>query len=660
MHYTQFVFYANTPSVNALKTIHFRSNAERDRFFDTTMSGSRVLDMKHEKFNMVRDRLNVRVDWDFDNGGEDASGQRVTNMMGVNYCYFYDTRSRKRYYCQVVRTTYINERVTEFALSVDILMTYFQGDFTSKIGNVHIRRQHITNKQYEDNLFQLSNKDRYITSDKQIIHHKFMPLGRSKIENDTHDENQGGKVHRISDDDMYLVFQCSADLSADFGDIDEPKMKTSSGGSYDKVVSPVDVYCTTIKNGLDLFKKLGDYPWISQNIKSINMIPKDFIDVNDLTNPITGKTLNVSGLYKLKSGSSQVVRFRGIEITYQFDEINELVSSMTGISDILKKEKHLFNSGYIRYYVTNWAGSSIELEPQKLSDASYNLTWSAQTIIGYDNKIVIRPLYYNSHGENLTTDKAYGEPVRNLAPRGEYLGASIVFNSWDTLPIMIDNYKMSLSSTAYQRKLTEESMMGNQIQNLLNGGGEDYTWWESAARVGGTLFGGSVQSASMGFTTGGPVGGLVAGAGNTLFNGFNYAMSEKDYYRKQKYDRAQQKLARPTDTNQNLGNAFAYANGVFGVSVKVYSVHEEDFVDALKYHRAVGYQWDKYEKPSSIMSMSHINYLEFDGEWYMDDIPTEFMKLAKDMFKQGVSFYHNPEGKINPFNDDVLKNNRVM
>ena len=160
MHYTQFVFYANTPFMNAAKTIHFRSNAERDRFFDEKMIAFEILKYSSEKFNMVRDRLVVSVDWRFDYGPNNLNTNGRT-MIGVNYCYFYDSNTNKRMYCQVVKTEYINDTVTKFYLSVDILMTYFQGDFTNKIGNVHIKRQHLTKSVYDKNKYCISNSDNW-------------------------------------------------------------------------------------------------------------------------------------------------------------------------------------------------------------------------------------------------------------------------------------------------------------------------------------------------------------------------------------------------------------------------------------------------------------------------------------------------------------------
>ena len=661
MSHTQFVFYANTPFVNALKTIHFKSKYERDQFFDTKMNSLEFIKYGDSRFNMVRDRLVVSVNWDHDRGPLTPGSPVVSNplnkdMIGVNYCYFMDSNINERIYCQVVKTEYINDKVTKFYLSVDILMTYFQGDFTNQIGNVHIKRQHLTQKTYEDNLYILANSDRLITTTPQIIHQKHKPFGSTELVDDDSGDNIGGKKWKTSDRDMYVVFQCSADLSKNFGNIDEPKLSTSGGNKYNKVISPVNLYACSVDDALELFKELSDYPWISQNIKNITLIPIEFIDTQDLK-PVTAKSINATRLFTFKHGSVTNIPWEQINsVFYSFDEVDNIISSKLSMANSLAKEKHLYNSGYFKFYITNWSGASLELLPEKLASNNYNLEFRIEGIIGYDNKIAIVPLLYNSNGENLT----YGnERIRINVRRGEYLNAALLYNSWDTLPILIDNYKMSLSSTAYSRKLTEDSMLSNQIDNLKSGGSEEMPWWESAMRVGGTLFGGSAQAAAGGFGSGGLIGGAIAGVGNTLFNGFNSAISEKQYYRELQAQRNQLKLNQPTITNQNMGNAYAYKQGVFGLSVKLYSVPIQELKNAIKYHKSVGYQWERFEQPESIMSMSHVNYLEIDGEWYLDNVPTEFMKMAKEMFKQGVSFYHNPEGLLNPFNDDIMKNKRI-
>lgn len=647
-NYTNFVFYANTPMTNLSKVMHFESNQARDEFFDTAFDKYRVLDISVRNFNMVRDRLTVRVTYEFDRGTFDNKKSFIDNMHGVNYCYFYDQNSRYRYYCQVVKTEYVNDNVTLFYLAMDVITTYFQGDFTSEIGNVHIIRQHLTQERYTSSIYELSNRDSLRVSPPRIIHQLHLQFARGIIK-------QNGDAVATSEQDtnnLWLVFQCSSDLSSNFGNIDEPKLVTSSGSVYDYVTSPVDVYCIRLKYGNELFKELGNFPWIQQNIKSINIIPTDFIDEADL-DMVNGKSIKSVHLYKFRTeGKSDIEdKSRVSNLNYDFSLFNVLISNKYGVR--LEEEKHLFNSSYFKYYCTNWAGSSVELLPEKLPEG--NLQWNIQSIIGYDNKISMYPEKYNSSNENVDIGG-----VEIKVPSGEYLNSSLLFTSWDTLPVLIDNYKVSLSNSAYDRKMAEENKLTNQWDNALHGTYDDSFGGRmfSAMNVANTVLGG-VLSGGMNGAKFGPTGALVgagAGLGGNLMGNWK---SEYDYYRQLKAQQDQMKIATPTVINGSMGNAFAYKNGVFGVSVKIYAASKEDVTRALKYHRAVGYEWDYYEELGNVNSMSHINYVQFDGEWIMEGVPAEFQKIAKDLFKQGVSLYHNPDKVANPFNQDVLLNRRV-
>lgn len=647
-NYTNFVFYANTPMTNLSKYMHFSSNQERDEFFDTAYDKYRILDISVRNFNMVRDRLTVRVTYEFDRGTFDNTKSFIDNMQGVNYCYFYDKNTRYRYYCQVVKTEYVNDNVTLFYLAMDVMTTYFQGDFTSKIGNVHITRQHLTQERYNNNLYELSNRDSLRVSPPRIIFQKHLQLARSWTIDD-----DGSLSFGSSTAGLWLVFQCSSDLSSDFGSIDEPKLVTSSGSIYDYVTSPVDLYCIGMSDGNELFKKLGDYPWIQQNIKTINIIPNDFIDTDDLER-VSGKVITTKyNLFKMKSNSTSDIKDKSNinSINVDFSKVDNIISGNYNIS--ISEEKHLYNSSYFKFYCTNWAGSSVELLPEKLPER--NLEWDIQSIIGYDNKISMFPVGYNSENENTDSD------TRKIdVPIGEYLNSSLLFTSWDTLPVLIDNYKMSLSNNAYDRKMAEENKLSNQWDNAINGSYDNSFDGRmfSAMNVANTVLGG-VVSGGMSGARFGPAGALVgagAGLGGNLMGNWR---SEYDYYRQLKAQQDQMQIKTPTVINASMGNSFAYKNGVFGVSVKLYSASKEDLRRALKYHRTVGYEWDYYEELGNVNSMSHINYVQFDGEWIMEGVPSEFQKIAKDLFKQGVSLYHNPDRVANPFNQDVLLNRRV-
>lgn len=661
-NYTHFVFFANTPLTNMSKYMNFGSNQARDEFFDTVYGKYKVLDISQRNFNMVRDRLTVNITYEFDRGTFNNERSFIDNMIGVNYCYFYDENTKKRFYCQVVKTEYVNDAVTKFYLAMDVLTTFFQGDFSRNIGTVHIIRQHLPKAKYKDNLYLLASRDKLQCSPPRVIKQFYYKLGailpEKKLDKSTKNKHI---VYKEDISKLYVVFQSSADLSSDFGTIDEPKLKTSGGTIVDYVTSPVDVYAIKMKEANKYFDKLGDYPWIEQNIKNINIIPDNFID-SGMLEEVTQKSVHVAGLKKFKDGSvSKLNTGKDLEsIDIPFTKADNYISKKFSLSDVFKEEKHLFNSGYFKYFCTNWSGANLELQPEKLPDG--DLKWGVKTILGYDNKIMFFPRLYNNDNENLYYEQGAEYNISNKfqidVPRGEYIGASLMFNSWDTLPILIDNYKMSLANSAYDRKLSEENRLGNQFNNFMQDPFSQKGLYGGMNTL-GTVFGGAGSAMTAGFGAGGLGGGLLSGGlavgGNLLGNW----KSEYEYYRNQKAQFDQMKIQRPTETTQNLGNSFSYKNGTFGVSVKLYAVTKEDYMRALRYHKSVGYQWDTYSKLDSVTTMSHVNYVQFDGDWIMGEIPSEFQQVAKQLFREGVSVYHNPNRIADPFSDDILNNKRV-
>jgi len=65
----------------------------------------------------------------------------------------------------------------------------------------------------------------------------------------------------------------------EFGTVDAPKMETSQGNQYDNMTSPVNLYAIHYEYFNGLMKILAPYPWITQNIQLLMMIPDDFINL---------------------------------------------------------------------------------------------------------------------------------------------------------------------------------------------------------------------------------------------------------------------------------------------------------------------------------------------------------------------------------------------
>lgn len=98
----------------------------------------------------------------------------------------------------------------------------------------------------------------------------------------------------------YYVLMCSsADLTSDFGDTDNPNLKSSTGGTFDKMPSVLDYYVIDNLNDNQsprtdslqaILSELKDVPWITQCIQSITIVPEEVVGNNfEVVNMASGK-----------------------------------------------------------------------------------------------------------------------------------------------------------------------------------------------------------------------------------------------------------------------------------------------------------------------------------------------------------------------------------
>ena len=610
---THFKLFYNTPNNSFSKYQHFENEVERDKFYDSGMYES--YEFEHQNFNQVRDKLTVRFPLDYD------------MKLGLNYCYFWDERAMKRYYCFISHITYVNERVVQADLTIDVLTTYFQGDFATKLGNVEITRQHLTRDRYNNNIQRLSTTDYLSCGFPSVIHQEYLQLGATENKK----LNNGNIYQATKSDDYLIIMQSACDLSKDFGNVNEPKLPVSAGNTYDNVYSPLNLYIIKNKDGQEMFKNLEKFPWIAQTIKQIRLIPADFIDNDDLED-VNTSSLSTDKLMKLKNKkTSNVDDINFDNINIGREKFGNILKDKVNIN-LIEKEPHLFNNNYFNIVATNFL-SSLEINPQKLPD--FNLIWGGKSVIGYKNNVTFFIRQYNSRNENLTYDDlktADNKPIQIPVPRGEFGNNSISFQTFDEIPIYIDNYNMSLANNAYKRKAHNDYRLDNQVKSLVKKDTDNSTRLYNAMSVVSNL------------------------SPSALANNFR---SEYEYYRDLKVEQEQARIQDPTITEGTYDNSWLIRNALYGISEKIYAVPYADILNAYKYHRRVGYDWNRYEPLESVTSMSLINYVQFKGEYVINDIPKEHLDIAKILFEDGVSIYHNKNKVFNPYTQDVTKNERV-
>ena len=580
MKLTEIQLFKNTPFTDLVNTIHFSSDGERDRFFDEHYEKMSF----ENKFDMVKDRLVIQAPI------------APIQTYGVNYARFrseYD--SNKWYYCFVTNCEYVNDRVMNIYLMVDTVMTFLQGDFTPFLCNVQILRQSLSNSsfnQYKDYL--LTNSD-VLRFPKR---YRYQAL-------------QGWR-------EQCVVFTSSVSLTSDFGTEDDPKLKTSSGQSYDCVVSPVDLYLCSSQNVFsNIMEVLSDYPWIIQNINNVAIVPADMVDNTDFETFHSDKTpaLNQVGFYQLKqNGKTKTQKLE--KVSASLSDINERLFG-GDVPPFIKREE------YGNITLTDWSGQTVSYNPAFLP--SDGLQVYGQSTFGYHNEIRVFADRYQSDNEN-SIDGLW---------RGAYTMNGLIFSQFDDIPVLVDNYKLSYAQSAHQRALANSKTLSGRINQITS----------PNTSVKDKLFNAVSLTTSMYSKS--PLG--------VATNAVGMMSNEYEYYRQQKAELEDKAISAPTVSSQNNSQAFNIAKGIYGVTVKYASISPSDIQQIIKYHALFGFEFKQVVPVEKVDSCKKCNFLQCTGNFSLKNVPSIFTPQLKATLENGVRFWKN-NGSENPFKQSLFDN----
>src|SRR5699024_3215797 len=203
------------------------------------------------------------------------------DMAGINYCKFTsDFEPDVTYYAYVMDYRYKNDHTTEVSLLIDGIMTFCQGDTLSKFKNLSVSRKHLNRSEYNDRIDELKNNDDVIkTYTKRYTH-----------------------TDKLLFEELDVLMQVSCSLTADFGEVDDPKIVSSEGITFDKITSPVNLYKVKRDKFNDLMDKLSEFPWITQNIRSVSLVPSILLENKTVKVNPTSYTFN--DLYTLRDNAT--------------------------------------------------------------------------------------------------------------------------------------------------------------------------------------------------------------------------------------------------------------------------------------------------------------------------------------------------------------------
>lgn len=584
MKLTEIDFFYNTPFNDFQNFIHFKTDKQRDDFF-TGRYNMKVYEPAR-RFNFVKDRLELRT--------------RLTTLetYGLNYLRFRSMFDNDRwYYARVMDVRYINNGVTALDLVLDVVTTFMQGDFTKDLGLVQVQRMSLAkNHIYKWRKWLMTNND--VLSFPKSYTRQFIEAWKN----------------------YFVVFTTSVSLLDDFGTEDDPKLKTSVGQTYDGIVSPVDLYCCKSQDDFtNLMKYLKDYPWISQNINNVAIIPSEVVDEKDLVKVKDAKQdgINSANIYQFKNkGKTRSFVMNNITLPKEnFDEYFNFDDSIPFWA--LRQE-------YANIELNAWNGQQVTLAPIFLPD--YGLKMIAQSTFGYHNEIRCFPDQYKDDGENSI----------NGLYRGTYINQGITFDVFDDIPVLVDNYKLGKAQTAHQRALNNDRQISSRISDVLNPNKSLQDRFFNAVSLTTSLAG----------------GGVLGVAKNAL----GQFTSEWEYYRDQNAKFADMAISAPSVGSQNNSQSFNMSKGIFGVTVRFASIGAENMERVLTYYNTFGFDFSgqllHLEKPDSLPML---NYYQFAGNWVLPGVPPQFMEQLKAQCQNGIKLWKN-NGTDNPFTQNTRFN----
>lgn len=579
MKQTNFRFFKNTPLVDFQNTIHFTNNQERDAFF---LEGDHYLELSLNgiDFNFIRDKSTIEIPVDYN------------KLSGINYCTFKSDFDDNRFYAYVINYEYVMDGNTRVYLMIDPVMTYTQGTILETLPNLKIQRQHLPKTSYDSYLWELkNNSDILKTTTKSYFHGE-----------------------RLLFDDLMVIISSSADLQADFGDVDNPKMNTSSGRVFDKVTSPLNLYAVNIDRFNELMLKLSPFSWISQNIKSMTLIPRIFME-NNLTLLSFASNESLTGVTFLYGVSGMNTRTTGLQL--ELDKHSYTLNELYTLYDLDPiQDQHLLRDEYTTIECYNYSGGQLFINTGQLNQTKgFNL--QADIITGYATQMMVYVDGYRVNGG------IYQERS------GSYANDSLIFNQFDDIPMLIDNFNLSMAKNANQRSLAESKLVTNRLANVTNPNASLKDRFFNASSL---------------------ISNISAGG---LFGKFT---DEYEFYRTQKAEQADLALETPTITNQTNGNSFNIANNMFGVHFKFSKPTKTEMDKVKKYYKSFGYQIDDSSNTlASIKSMTVANYVQFSGSWTLFNTDVALIEMMKAQFENGIRLWHN-DGTRNPMTKSLLDN----
>lgn len=503
----------------------------------------------------------------------------------------------------------------------------------------------------------------------------------------------------------YIVIMCTADLTAGFGTVSNPTLKTATGSINDGMPSGSAVYACNSENFLALMGKLQDAPWVSQCISMVTVVPARFVQ--------NATSTTVAGIDVLAMPDSPAENIGSLNVPN--------VMGMFHIPERYRNLLKFYTSPYCVIEMTGYNGGEVVLKPECLElDNDDGISIFTNTVVAPpDIRAYSYVAGYNTAkgvGGSVGADyylPSGGDPFPHSEYNEEGLDIAIQFSSFPQFSLVNNQYIYYLASNrnrlAYQfssadwsqqKALTAAQLSFNQSgANMQNAWANQQVanqanWALSGISQEKNLWSGATSMASsgvgaLGAAASGSAGSAAAGVANMALAGANTALNAdwinrttatqvgaataatqnniglQGYIRDTNYDYAvyaangdyetaiqgiqakvqDARLTQPSTSGQNGGDAFNFCKGYMGVRLKFKRMKPNFMRQVGDFWLRYGYYVNRWiVPPADLKCMENFTYWKMQSvSLDSSEVPELFKESIRGIFEKGVTVWNDPD-----------------
>lgn len=377
------------------------------------------------------------------------------------------------------------------------------------------------------------------------------------------------------------------------GTVDNPVIYGAWGNEIQGLPTAceVDYLDATTANISTFFQTMADYPWVAQGIISIFPFPADFL-------PKAGTTMTATGLVigrvhgNISGGGRRI-----IEQAWQ--------SMFPAFS-----QGKLYCYPYSFLEIVLDDGTSLVIKPELLESGTLQLVCNG-CCIPTGQVLVAVANYAGNDAGSTGTDSLFG---------------SVLFSGFPSFPVQNDQYTVAKQQAISTYELIHQQNRTNMQIGAITG---------ALSSIGG----GAIAGDDGGLTgIAGALGGAVNWLGNTVMSMLNEQQAAaRD---RQKIDQMQGSVS--LSGQQSNGAQALLMTMAQGLSVRVRAwCLKPEFQQKLEqYFDAFGYKSNRIGVPN-MSNRPRYNYVRCNSVNIYGNIPQEHLSTIRNMFLNGVTFWHD-------------------